>query len=146
MNPLSPSPSLTRRATVSAFLAGLLLILPAFVAAAPALPTSLPASVLIVGGTMMNGSQFADSTLPVMREHYRGCRRVALVLHASHPTERDRMETRLQAAFAHLGVPAADSLHRRDAAGARKLLAAAELCSRKFNRAAGARPNSPVAA
>ena len=75
---------------------------------------------------MMNGDHFADSTLPVMREHYRGCRRIALVLHASHPADRDRMEARLRAAFAHLGVAAAESLHRRDAAGAREQLLAAD--------------------
>ncbi len=94
--------------------------------AAPALHTSPQASVLVVGGTMMNGDHFADSVLPGMRAHYAGCRKVALVLHPSHPTERDRMEARLQQAFAHLGVPAAESLHRRDAAGAMELLRTAD--------------------
>ena len=36
------------------------------------------------------------------------------------------MEARLQKAFAHLGVPAAESLHRRDDAGARELLRTAD--------------------
>ncbi len=94
--------------------------------AAPAWRTSPKASVLVVGGSMMNGNHFADSTLPTMREHYRGCRTVALVLHASHPTERDRMEARLREAFAHLGGIEATSLHRRDAAGAVALLAEAD--------------------
>lgn len=44
----------------------------------------------------------------------------------SHPAERDRVEARLQIAFAHLGVPAAESLHRRDDAGAREMLAQAD--------------------
>ena len=83
-------------------------------------------SVLVCGGSMMNGDHFADSTLDVMRRHYAGCQKVALVLHASLPAERDRMEKRLQEAFAHIGVPAAESLHRHDAAGAKALLASAD--------------------
>lgn len=83
-------------------------------------------SVLVSGGSMMNGNHFADSTLDVMRRHYAGCRKVALVLHASLPAERDRMEQRLQEAFAHIGVPAAESLHRHDAAGAKALLEGAD--------------------
>jgi dipeptidase E len=86
------------------------------------------ASVLVSGGAMMNGVHFADSVLPVMREHYAGCRRVVLVLHASHPTERDAMEERLRAAFVHLlgsGVTV-ESPHRRDAAGAKELLSGAD--------------------
>ena len=98
----------------------------ASVGAAPVWHTSPRASVLVVGGTMMNGDQFADRVLPAMRAHYAGCRNVALVLHPSHPTERDRMEARLAKAFAHVGVPAAESLHRRDEAGARELLRTAD--------------------
>lgn len=98
----------------------------ASVGAAPVWHTSPRASVLVVGGTMMNGDQFADRVLPAMRAHYAGCRKVALVLHPSHPTERDRMEARLAKAFAHVGVPAAESLHRRDEAGARELLRTAD--------------------
>lgn len=94
--------------------------------AAPVWQTSPKASVLVSGGSMMNGDHFADSVLAAMREHYAGCRRVALVLHASHPDDRDRMEARLQAAFAHIGVPAAESLHRHDEAGARELLRTAD--------------------
>jgi dipeptidase E len=96
------------------------------VVAAPAWQTSERASVLVSGGSMMNGDHFADSVLPAMREHYDGCRTVALVLHASHPTDRDRMEARLQKAFAHLGGMKAESLHRRDDAGARELLRMAD--------------------
>lgn len=89
---------------------------------------SLQASVLVSGGAMMKGDHFADSVLPVMREHYAGCRRVVLVLHASHPTERDAMEARLQKAFTYLLGDAvkAESLHRRDAAGAKELLRTAD--------------------
>jgi len=83
-------------------------------------------SVLVVGGSMMNGDHFADATLPVMREHFAGCRRVVLVLHASHPEDRDRTELRLQRAFAHLGDIAAESLHRVDEAEARRRLLAAD--------------------
>jgi dipeptidase E len=94
--------------------------------AAPSWQTSPQASVLVCGGTMMNGDHFADSVLAVMREHYAGRRKVALVLHASHPADRDRMEARLRTAFAHVGVPAAESLHRHDGAGARALLQSAD--------------------
>ena len=90
------------------------------------LRTSPTASVLICGGTMMNGDHFADMVLPVMREHYAGCKKIALVLHASHPSERDRMEQRMQTAFAHLTGVKAESLHRYDEAGQRALLETAD--------------------
>lgn len=83
-------------------------------------------SVLVIGGSMMNGDHFADATLPVMREHFEGCRRIVLVLHASHPADRDRTEARLQRAFAHLGGIAAESLHAVDDAEARRRLRAAD--------------------
>jgi dipeptidase E len=83
-------------------------------------------SVLVSGGSMMNGNHFADSTLAVMRTHYADCKKIALVLHASHPTERDRMEARLQEAFRHLVGAGAESLHRHDAAGAKALLEKAD--------------------
>jgi len=75
---------------------------------------------------MMNGNHFADSTLETMRAHYAGCARIALVLHASHPGERDRMEARLQEAFMHLNGAHAESLHRHDEPGQRALLEAAD--------------------
>ncbi len=92
----------------------------------PAFQTSAKADVLVSGGAMMNGDHFADSTLAAMREHFAGCKKVALVLHATAPADRDAMEGRLQRAFAHIGVPAAESLHRRDAAGALELLRTAD--------------------
>jgi dipeptidase E len=94
--------------------------------AAPSFRTSPQASVLVIGGSMMAGNHFSDPTLPAMRNHFQGCRTVALVLHASHPSERDRMEARLQEAFVHLGGLQATSLHRRDAAGAIALLEKAD--------------------
>ncbi len=87
---------------------------------------SRPPSVLVSGGSMMSGDRFADSTLAVMRTHYAGCKKIALVIHASHPTERDRMEARLQKAFAHLVGAQAESLHRPDVAGAKALLESAD--------------------
>lgn len=90
------------------------------------LRTSPQASVLVCGGSMMNGNHFADMVLPVMRDHYAGCKKIALVLHASHPTERDQMEKRMQAAFAHLTGVHAESLHRHDEAGQRRLLETAD--------------------
>jgi dipeptidase E len=95
------------------------------------LATSLAAfaaspSVLVCGGAMMNGNHFADSTLPAMRANYAGCKKIALVLHATHPSEQDKMEARLQEAFEHLIGAKAESLHRHDAAGAKALLESAD--------------------
>jgi dipeptidase E len=100
-------------------------VLPA-VKATPAFQTSPRASVLLSGGAMMNGDHFADSTLAAMRLHFAGCHRVAMVLHASYPAERDAMEVRMQKAFAHVGVPVAESIHHRDAAGALEMLRTAD--------------------
>ncbi len=83
-------------------------------------------SVLVAGGSMMNGNHFSDGTLAAMRAHFAGCKHVALVLHATHPTERDKMEARLQEAFAHLNGAKAESLHRHDAAGQQALLERAD--------------------
>lgn len=98
------------------------------VAVSAAVPwrTSAKASVLVCGGSMMNGDKFADAVKAAMRDHYAGCAVVALVLHASHPTERDRMEARLKSAFADLGVRVAESLHRHDGSGAAELLRRAD--------------------
>jgi dipeptidase E len=94
--------------------------------AAPAWQGSEKMSVLVSGGSMMNGDHFADSTRAAMREHFQGCSLVALVLHGSHPDDRDRMEARLRSAFEHVGVATAESLHRHDVAGAAALLRRAD--------------------
>lgn len=122
--PGAPATRLTRRKALC-LLGWLLAAAPAW-PGAPAWETSPQASVLVGGGSMMNGDHFADAVLPAMREHYAGRKKVALVLHASHPDDRDRMEARLQRAFAHIGVETAESLHRRDEAGARALLQEAD--------------------
>jgi len=96
----------------------ILLALPVVGAASP--------SVLACGGSMMNGNHFADSTLDAMRRHYEGRSIVALVLHATHPDVRDRMEARLKEAFMHLNGSRAESLHRHDADGQRALLEQAD--------------------
>jgi dipeptidase E len=83
-------------------------------------------SVMVSGGSMMKGDHFADSNVPPLREHFAGVKRVALVLHATHPEDYDRMEARLQKAFAHLNGASAESLHRRDLAGQRALLERAD--------------------
>lgn len=92
-----------------------------FVTACAAAP-----SVLVSGGSMMSGNRFADGTLDAMRAHYAGCTKIALVLHATHPDQRDRMEARLQEAFQHLNGASAESLHRRDEPGQRALLEQAD--------------------
>lgn len=104
------------------------LMLTAAVIAAPRATffTSERASVLVCGGSMMNGNHFGDPSLAIMREHYAGCRKIALVLHASLPKDRDRMEARLKEAFAHLGPYEAESLHRHDAKGQIALLKSAD--------------------
>lgn len=106
----------------------LFLLLVSVGVATPEFRSSPQASVLICGGSMMNGGHFADAVVLAMREHYSGCRRIALVLHASHPTERDAMELRLRKAFIHaLGEgTVVESLHRRDAVEAKDVLAVAD--------------------
>jgi dipeptidase E len=102
------------------------LFVAAFVVAIGAHDAAAAPSVMLSGGTMMNGDHFADSNLAALREHFAGCRHIALVLHASAPADRDRMERRLQRAFAHLSGAKAESLHHRDAAGQRALLESAD--------------------
>jgi dipeptidase E len=75
---------------------------------------------------MMNKDHFADVALPALRAHYAGCKNIALVLHATLPADRDRMEKRLQETFAHLVGAKAQSLHRFDAAGQKALLESAD--------------------
>lgn len=104
----------------------LLLFAAACAAVVTVRPAGTTASVMLSGGTMMNGDHFADSNLPALREHFAGCGRIALVLHATPPAERDRMEQRLQKAFAHLTGAKAESLHHLDPAGQRRLLEAAD--------------------
>jgi len=83
-------------------------------------------SVMVSGGSMMKGDQFADSNVPPLREYFAGKKHIALVLHATHPEDRDKMEARLQKAFAHLNGAQAESLHRFDLAGQRALLEKAD--------------------
>jgi dipeptidase E len=112
------------------FLTGICCVLATAVRAAgapaPGFHTSPRASVIVSGGAMMNVDHFSDTVLPAMKEHFAGCRTIALVLHASHPDDRDRQEQRLQKAFAHLNGARAESLHRRDEAGQRTLLEQAD--------------------
>jgi dipeptidase E len=67
---------------------------------------------------MMDGHCFAPETLPAMREHYANCRTIGLVLHASHPDERDEMESLLAHAFRELGNHEVKSVHRFSASDA----------------------------
>lgn len=90
--------------------------------ATPELLTSPKAKILVGGGAMMNGNHFADSVIPAMSEFYAGTQPVAIILHASVPADRDKMERRLKEAFAHIGVPNGTSLHRLDGRGAIALL------------------------
>lgn len=104
-----------------------LLVLTARAASAPVeVNTSPRVSVIVNGGATMKGEHFADAVEPVMREHYQGCRLVALVLHASHPADCDRQEARLQKAFSFLGDIRVESLHHHDEAGAKALLRRAD--------------------
>jgi len=83
--------------------------------------------VLVNGGAMMDGNVFKSSTLPAMRAFYPESGQVALILHASHPADRDRMEARLQLAFADVAPGLrAESVHHHDEAGAVELLRTAD--------------------
>jgi dipeptidase E len=103
-----------------------LLVAAAVGAAAPEFRTSAKASVLVIGGAATSGDHFLPPVLPALREHFAGCKRIALVLHATHPDDRDRTEARMQKMFAEVGAITATSLHRFDAVGARELLATAD--------------------
>ena len=94
--------------------------------ATPELLTSPGVKILVCGGAMMNGNHFADSVIPAMTEHYAGSQHAAMILHASVPADRDKMERRLKEAFAHIGVPKATSLHQLDGPGALALLREAD--------------------
>jgi dipeptidase E len=83
-------------------------------------------SILVSGGAMMRGDRFTPSVQGVMRAHFGAVRRLALVLHATHPSERHAMEARIQAAFRELGLRTVQSLHRRDEPGALALLREAD--------------------
>ena len=107
------------------FLSLLVLVARGF-AATSEVHASPRASVIVNGGATMKGEHFADAVEPVMREHYRGCRLVALVLHALVPAEMDWAEARLQKAFSFLGEMRVESLHHYDEAGAKGLLRRAD--------------------
>lgn len=83
-------------------------------------------SILVSGGAMMRGDRFLPSVQGVMRAHFGTVRRLALVLHATHPSGRDAMEARIQAAFRELGLRTVQSLHRHDPSGALVLLREAD--------------------
>jgi dipeptidase E len=101
--------------------------LSSYLCAAPALVTSPSARVLVNGGAMMDGNVFKAATLPAMRAFYPATGHVALILHASHPEDRDRMEARLQAAFRDVAAGlTAESVHQHDEAGALALLRRAD--------------------
>jgi dipeptidase E len=119
-------PPLTRRAAWVGLVLACLSFTVGAAWAAPSLHTSPKTSVLVIGGSMMNGDLFQDGVQPVLREHFAGCRSIVLVLHPTHPADRDRMEARLAKAFAQIGITRAESLHHRDDAGAREMLQRAE--------------------
>lgn len=94
--------------------------------ATPEFRTAPRASVLVIGGATTNGDHFLEHVLAALKVHFAGCQQLVLVLHASLPAERDRMEARLQKAFAEVGPMHVVSLHHADDAGARELLAKAD--------------------
>jgi dipeptidase E len=80
------------------------------------------ASVLAVGGAMMEGPRFAETTVAPLQEHYQNCHTIALVLHATHPDERDAMESLVASAFRAIGEYEAYSVHRFSAREAKQRL------------------------
>jgi len=69
------------------------------------------ASVLVSGGSITKGNRFVDPVRAAHREHYRGRGRILLILYASLPADRDRVEKRLQAMFAADGFACESSHH-----------------------------------
>ena len=96
------------------------------VRATPEFRTSARASVMVIGGAATSGDHFLGHVLQPLKLHFAGCKELVLVLHASAPAERDRMETRMRSMFSEVGPMHVVSLHHADAAGARELLRRAD--------------------
>lgn len=96
------------------------------VRATPEFRASPRASVMVIGGAATSGDHFLAPVLAPLKVHFAGCKELVLVLHASAPAERDRMEARMQAMFAEVGPMRVVSLHHADDAGARERLRRAD--------------------
>ncbi len=103
-------------------MARLLVLLLAFL---PATASAAQGPVFLLGGNSLKGAVFADALRPALKEGFQGRTRVALILDAVHPDDRDAMEARLVVAFRDLGA-VGESPHRLDPASARARLEAAD--------------------
>ena len=83
------------------------------------------ASVLVSGGAITRDGKFLDHVRAAQRAHYAGRRQILLILHASVPDDRDRVEKKIQAMFAADGF-GAESLHHYKGREARDRIEAAE--------------------
>jgi dipeptidase E len=112
--------------------AGLAAALPASAAVPPGLYPARPnfrntpgASIMLTGGSITRDESFLPEVAAVQKSHYAGRKRILLILHASLPQDRDRMEQRLQAMFAADGFEAY-SLHHLSGGAARRRIETAE--------------------
>ncbi len=95
--------------------------------AATGLITSPQARVLVSGGAIFAGDRFKPATLPSLCGFYGACRRIALILHATHPDDRDATEQRFRAAFGAVNPKAElTSLHHYDRPDALQFLSEAD--------------------
>ncbi|MEY3773652.1 MAG: hypothetical protein RLZZ129_432 [Verrucomicrobiota bacterium] len=79
------------------------------------------ASVMISGGSITRDERFLPAVSELQKRHYAGRKRILLILHASLPADRDRMEQRLQAMFAADGFDAYSLHHLSDGAARRRI-------------------------
>jgi dipeptidase E len=91
----------------------------------PNFHTTSGVSVMLSGGSITRNELFLPEVAAVQRRHFAGRKRILLILHASLPDDRDRMEQRLQGMFAADGFEAY-SLHHLSENGARRRIQSAE--------------------
>lgn len=114
--------------------AGVTAALPAFGQAAPQSAGLFPAkpnfhntssvSVMLSGGSITHNEQFLPEVAAAQRQHFAGRKRILLILHASLPEDRDRMEQRLQGMFAAEDCEAYSIHHLSDSAARRRIQSA----------------------
>ncbi len=128
--------SITRRTFLQAgAAAGLAAALPAFGQSTPQAAGLFPAkpnfrntpsvSVMLSGGSITRNERFVPEVAAAQRQHFAGRQRMLLILHASLPDDRDRMEQRLQGMFAAEGFEAY-SIHHLSDSDARRRIQSAE--------------------
>jgi dipeptidase E len=128
--------SITRRTFLqTGAAAGLAAALPAFGQSTPQAAGLFPpkpnfhntpsVSIMLSGGSITQNERFLPEVAAAQQHHFAGRKRILLILHASLPEDRDRMEQRLQGMFAAEGFEAY-SIHHLSDNDARRRIQSAE--------------------